>query len=410
MENIVLSESVEMVSSLETECPEGLDPLLWDSWKHWQDLGQDDFRYQVKQGLQGKNIGLGNGLTAINRYIYGTHKARYYLIGADSGVGKTTISDFMYILQAWEEAKRLGRNFKCFYFSFELSKTSKVARWVSYYVFVKYGIRLPSDYILGRVEGKLLTKEHEKLVMLAHQQVLELLKCVHIMDHMIHPTLVFESLATEYEKLGTVTREKVSEEDARKGKKGFIKGYKANDPDMIVMAYLDHMALTHSEKGLDTKGTMDKLSKYFVVLRNLFDTTVVAIQQFSTDMLAANRTMFTKKSEATIRPTRLDFGDSKATYRDADVVLAYIKPGQDLSSFYGYNLSPIDGLGGCMVAQYILKNRYGPADRMLPLFLDGATGFVYDLPDPNNPILMLDWYDKAQQIEQLCKEFCPTKN
>lgn len=396
-------------SSLETDCPAEVDPKLWETWQKWEDRPANDFIHMFKSGQRGDNVGLGNGLTMVNRYIYGTHRARYYLEGADSAVGKTTISDFKYILKGYEEAQRLKRRFKVFYCSFEIGRVDKIGRWVSYYIFLKFGVRLPTDYILGRIEGMIVTKEHEYMVMYAYGEVMKMMECISFVDTMIHPTKIFEDLITfHYEKEGIVERAPVSKEDEKKGKKGFIKGFKPKDHMCITILLIDHLALAAHESGLDTKGTMDKLSKYAVVLRNLFGTTIVAIQQFSTDMMSAGRQMQVKKNEAMLAPSRLDFGDSKATYRDADVVHAYIRPSQHVGEFYGYNVSKDLGLGDCMVVNYLLKNRYGPANRMIPLFLDGCTGFVYDLPDnPTNLVAMQPWYDKAQEIEKLCRVFCP---
>jgi hypothetical protein len=396
---------------IDTSCPEGVDPELWDSWQKWEELPADDFRHVVAQGQTGKNVGFGNGLKNLNKYTYGTHKGRYYLIGADSAVGKTTITDFMFVLKAYEESVRTGRKFICYYFSFEISKVQKIARWVSYYIFIKHNLRLPADYITGRIKGKLLTAAHRKMVMEAYDIITKMMKCVKVMDHMVHPTLIFDAIIHEYENYGTVLRGTVTEEEKKQGKKGLVKGFKANEDDIMIMVVVDHIALTNSEKGLDIKGTMDKLSKYAVVLRNLFNTTIVFIQQFSTDAMSTARAMMTKKTEVSITPNRLDFGESKTVFRDACVVLAYTRPNKDLATFMGYNLSTDDGLGKCFIAQYLLKNRYGASDVILPLFIDGVTGYIYDLPlDPRNPIAMQPWYDLAQQIEQICQKFCPVED
>jgi len=122
-----------------------------------------------------------------------------------------------------------------------------------------------------------------------------------------------------------------------------------------------------------------------------------------------------KKSVDSIAPQRIDFGDSKATFRDADVVIGLTKPiAMDYEEFKGYSLMPDPAgvregwLGQCFIAAYIMKNRYGPGGRLIPLFLDGITGMVYDLPlQPSNLIAMQQWYDKAKQIEEICQQFCP---
>jgi len=366
-------------------------------WDSWNSLPSSDFIHQVQSGRQGKNIGLRNGLVYINNFLNGTHKARYYLIGADSGVGKTTLADFMFVLQAYKSAKALGRKLKIFYCSFEIGKADKIARWTSYYVFQKYKIRLPSDYILGRIEGCLLSDAHAKMVKEAYSLIKEMFdECVTFIDLLLGPTNIFNSIVEgHFEKRGKILR------DEHKNITGFV----ADDPEYMTMLMVDHLALTEEENNEGPKRTMDKLSRKAVILRNIFQCTAVFVQQFSTDMLAANRAMHTKKGDiASIAPTRLDFGDSKATFRDADVIIGAVCPGRDLKVCMGYDLSP-GALGTAMILAYIMKNRYGKANKVIPLFMDGVTGIFADLPPRNENDN--SWYEEAQKIEQVCLSFSP---
>lgn len=411
-DNHIIEAQIEDLEQSEIgDAPEGVDPATWNEWKNWNMRPANDFIYQVKRGMTGANVGIGNGLHNVNKYIYGTHTARYYLIGADSSVGKTTIADFMYVLKFWEDAKRLKRPVKIFYCSFEVAKLDKIARWCSYYIFIRYQVRLPSDYILGRIEGRLVTAEHEKMIMVAYQMVTEIMKDIHFLDNVVHPTAIFESLIEHhFEKAGTVLRTDVSEEERAKGRKGYVLGYIPRDPNLMTMLVIDHLALTGTEQKLDTKGIMDRMSKYCIVLRNIFHCTECIIQQFSTDLMSFHRT--NKKNPESIAPQRLDFGDSKATFRDADVVFGLVNPlSYDFDKFLGYTMMSDtgEGLGQCFRAMYLMKNRYGPSGRVLPLFLDGVSGIVYDLPLDPNPINMQPWYDKTNEIEILCQTFSPSR-
>lgn len=402
---------IEDTNPVDISPPEGVDESIWKQWQDEEELKKDKFLYQLKRGMQGHNVGLDNGLTNINKYIYGTHKGRYYLIGAESGVGKTTISDFMFVLKAWESSKKLGRKIKIFYFSFEIGKIEKLYRWVSYFIFIKYKIQLPSDYLQGRIAGKTVTKEHSEMILYAYSIIKEMLKDVTIVEDTLTPTKIFNAMIDEhFSKHGTIERAAVSAEDIKKKKKGSLKGYTENDSDLTTIIMIDHLALTEGERGMDTKMVMDTMSKYCIVLRNMFHATPVIIQQFSTDMMSAYRGAFGKKTEATIAPSRLDFGDSKATYRDADVVIGGTKPQKEMSQFCGYNMKhpEDDGLGDYFIASYLMKNRYGPANRMLPLFLDPVVGIPYDLPlTPSNPIIMCDWINNALKLEEICQTFSP---
>lgn len=381
-------------------------PNLDTDWDNWKERPGNDFIYQVQNGMLGKNTGLNNGLTHINKYLYGTHRGRYYLLGADSGVGKTTIADFMFVLKAWEEARANNKRIRIWYCSFEIARTDKVARWAAYWTYHKYGIRIPSDYILGRISGKLLSPEHLSMVKHAYGIITEMMKDIVFIDIMMNPTMILEGMIGYFEKHGTVKRDEVGQEDKKKGNKGRLTSFVADDPDMMTMLVVDHIALANSESGLETKGVMDRLSKHAVSLRNIFNMTIVFVQQFSTDMLAANRAMHIKKSVESIMPTRLDFGDSKSTFRDADVVMGLIQPGRDLVECIGYNTTN-SGLGLYMTLACIIKNRYGSSGRMSPLFLDPVTGTAYDLPYPSNPLSEDEWYDKAKEIDDLCQVYFP---
>jgi hypothetical protein len=240
-----------------------------------------------------------------------------------------------------------------------------------------------------------------------------MMKDIVIVEDTLHPTKIFETMVEEHFALpenGIVTRSEISAEDKKKhpNKKGYVKGYQETDPNAITIMVIDHLALVGHELSLSTKDLMDKMSKYAIVIRNLFHGTPVIIQQFSTDMMGAYRGAFGKKTEGTIAPQRLDFGDSKSTYRDGDVVIGLTKPQKEMPVFHGYNLSATDGLGDYFTAMYLMKNRYGPANRMLPIFLEPICGIPSDLPlDPNNDFAMQEWYEKAQQIEQICQTFSP---
>jgi hypothetical protein len=164
--------------------------------------------------------------------------------------------------------------------------------------------------------------------------------------------------------------------------------------------------------GLTLKGAMDKLSRYFVILRNQFNCTVIAIQQFSTDLMAAKRekalSATGSKQSVMIAPQRLDFGDSKTTFRDADVVIGLVKPSDfELSEFQGYDLSPTKqgGLGGYFLVMYLMKHRQGPSDKKFAIFINYVAGMCYDLPQELDSIQ--PWYDKAAQLDQLCQQYSP---
>lgn len=373
--------------------------VLVDKW----DKEPDSYTRAIEEGRKGMMQGMANGLTRINDYLYGTHSGRYYLVGADSGVGKTTLADFMFLISLWLDCKRKGVPFKAVYLSFELSKEAKIARWSSTFIKFLYGVDLPSDYIQGRIPGLTLSDEHYQMSRVAKQYVDAMMEDVEVIEAGVHPTWIFNHVIEKYEKWGTIHRDPPPKD--RPKAKGFIKGYTPHDPRMITALYCDHLALAHEEKGLSgIKAVIDRISQNAVFLKNTFKTLIVFLQQFTTDLVSTHRS--TKKGDTIYAPQRLDFGDSKYTYRDADVVFGLVSPVMfDVKTYKKYD---IEKFMEYFLACHIMKNRYGPASRMIPLFMNRVSGVFEELPqDPLNELAMEPFYNNVNKLESTCQLFSP---
>jgi hypothetical protein len=92
----------------------------------------------------------------------------------------------------------------------------------------------------------------------------------------------------------------------------------------------------------------------------------------------------------------------------ADLVLGLIKPVQySLKTFYGYNL---DLIGQYFIVSFIMKNRYGPADRWIPLFMNPLAGIFYDVPElqamtPTGAPAITYLIEEAQRLDKICQQF-----
>lgn len=363
-------------------------------------LSQTHILRRIDRGRQGLNVGVPTMNAHVDKYTYGMHQARYYLIGADSSVGKTTIADFLYVLNAYWQAKIMGRKLYIFYYSFEISKEQKMLRWISFFVYLLYGQSLPSDYIDGKITGMRLTDEHLKMVQYATAYVDEMMESIVFVEDSLHPTRIFHDLIEgHYEQIGKVHRGK--SHDGKK--KGPITGWEPNDPMAITLLVLDHAALLSPEQGFDTKQTIDLMSKYIVTLRNLFNMTAVVVQQFNTDMTSYNR--MNRKGDSVIAPQRIDFGDSRYTFRDADVVFGAIKPAMyDIESYYGYS---VKDLKEYLVMFHLMKNRWGADHKALPMFINPIAGYVKCLPVSSIDIAMDPFVKEAIELDKLVQLFTP---
>lgn len=375
----------------------------------WENLPRKHFIRMVEQGRLGLNLGLRNGLKDINKYIYGTQVGYYYLIGADSKVGKTSLADFMFVLNAYEDCLREGRKLYLYYFSFEISKAQKYLKWVSYYLFLKFGLILPGSYISGKVrkDGIILpvTDEHMKMIRVAYAYVEKLMSSIVFIEDPMTPTGIWVEMLKHYKTIGVIDQEKPSEHS----KYGRIKGFEFNEGEerSVTMGVIDHGALLATERGFDTKKTMDQLSKYIVAMRNIFDMTWIFVQQFNNELTSVNRDTWKKVTENSIMPQRLDFGDSTYPFRDADVVFGLVGPFRfDMKVYREYDITRFREF---LIILSLMKNRYGEGDTWLPIFFNPIAGHFFDVPEPKRANApggdpLAPFYNKINQIQE-CQKY-----
>ena len=136
---------------------------------------------------------------------------------------------------------------------------------------------------------------------------------------------------------------------------------------------VDHIALAMEERNFNTKQTIDKLSQYMVGFRNNYGMSPVIIQQLAFDSESDER-----HKSGRLTPTLKDFGDSKYTTRDANVIMTLFSPYRyQLDQFQGYNVAE---LGNSYRSLEILENRDGEPNINLGLNFIGPCGTFRELP------------------------------
>lgn len=348
--------------------------------------------------------------------LFGIHQATYTLIGADSGVGKSSLANYVYVLEAYNQALITGKRFKIFYYSFEISEEVLIMKWLTYVVKVQHDVDLHVDYIQGRIKGMELSDEHNEMVDEALDYVHQMLKIITIFDTPRNPTAIFHQMIDYAEESGKVERteqvdKKRKDKDGKPKKTTYITGFTPNDPEEIVEIIIDHVALSTPEQGMNIKETIDLLSKYMVFGRNRFGYSPLLIQQFNSEMQSVERRKF---KAAALAPQRMDFGDSKYTYRDADIVIGMINPSFfDISEFYGYSILPggkeghMYYLGEFFVMAFIMKNRYGMTNVPIPMLMHGMCGTFYDLPNPDANFELEEIGEYTLKLRDICQSFSP---
>ncbi len=290
--------------------------------------------------------------------------------------GKTTFADYTSFLIPYFHCRANNIPLDIIYYSFELGKKDKQAKITSFLLEQLYKIRISADIILGRNERLLTPNEYEKVKEVV-KLVDEMFSKIYFIDENINPDGIFKQMMDYIRSIGTIEN------------KVFI----PNNPDRWTIIIIDHIGLVDTSKKHPTlKEAMDTLSKYLVYFRNKFNFTSIVIQQFNTELTSTHRK---NQSEASIAPQRLDFADSKYTYRDADIVLGLVNPNlYGLSTASGYTVSKCEDL---LIELYLMKNRYGRANIKIPMLLNPTGSFIELEKNTSN--------EEKEKVYKLAKTF-----
>jgi replicative DNA helicase len=337
------------------------------------------FKKRVDDGLLGKYHGLPNGLNRFNRYLYGIQRKRYYLYGGLSGSAKTTLVDFK-LLNALSYAKKHGIKVYVKYYSFEIDKETKQANFLSCHIFNKHKKIIPPQKILGLGKFR-LTEEEQELVNKELPYIDEIFSEIDFCFDPINPTGIYKDLLTHFNATGTFKMRSYKktnhdkygnekEEDAK-----LMESYTSNDPNSYTICVIDHLALCKSEGGKDVKQTIDKISEYTVLLRNICGLTAMYIQQFNQGLNSVDRQKF---KGIDISPQQNDFKDSTNPYQDCDCAIGIMNAYKmDMEECLGYDLTQLKNRFRMLK---IIKNRGGYDNVACGLTFIPEGGYFKELP------------------------------
>ena len=178
--------------------------------------------------------------------------------------------------------------------------------------------------------------------------------------------------------------------------KGFnyFKPYKENEYNLI---YIDHISLISTEKGMDLRESINKLSEYLVMLRNRYNFTPIVIQQ-----QVFNETIDAFKI-GKLKPTVTGLSDSKYVARDANLVLSLFTPfNYELREYMGYDITKFKKN---ITFLEVLVNRNGESNNVAPLYVDGAVTYFSELPLPTNTAAIQQIYNFINKTINTSKSF-----
>jgi hypothetical protein len=339
-----------------------------------------ELKERIKDGLEGRFEGLSMGLPKLSTVIFGVQRSTIGLIGAGSGVGKSTLLDYM-ILHALEDAENKGITLNIFYNSFEIDKLTKMCNWLSVRIYDKYNIVISPEVIKGFGKHR-LTKDQKELVDSEIEYIEKLFDKIHWQFKSENPTGAYKRCWKFMENRGKILKENYTDDNGEE--KAKVIGYKLNNSNEYNLMVTDHLYLLKKERDMDTKRTIDKFSEYQVELARLFGFSFINLQQFNSGLSSTERVKF---KGVDLAPQQSDFRDSTNPFSDSDWVIGLMNPFKlDMDTCLGYDIKKLKDK---MIMLKIIKNRLSKDNVGIGLLSNFKAGSFEELPKPNE----LD-YDK----------------
>jgi hypothetical protein len=332
----------------------------------------DILEQEINNGLDGLNSGIPIGFDRLNNHI-GIRKRIYFLIGGNTGSGKTSFLDDAFVLNPYDWYISKDNNTKIklriIYRSMERSRVYKLAKWTVRKIFLDHGILIPiSKLLTWNVKGERMTKDEHDLVLMYRDYINGMSDVITIIDGPENPVGVAKELR-EY----ALSRGK--EEKIDKWNKIYI----PDDSNEITLVILDTLNLLKTTKDHPTKKqAIDKMSDELRYARDFFNYTPVAVSQFNREISNIQRI-----KNGDVEPQLEDFKESAQTQEDADVVVSLFDAIRyKVKDPSGYDLNKLkdEATGATYFRSLrVLKNSYGCDNLRIGLAFLGEIGRFKEL-------------------------------
>lgn len=267
---------------------------------------------------------------------------------------------------------------KIFYYALEETANDVMLRFMSHLLYKLDNISISTDDLQSVREGKLLDlRILELLDSEKYRKYLDFFSSHVEFSESTNPTGVLKECEKYALDNGQVFYKKKTIKDDFGNDKVIKKFdyYIPNDPEEYKIIFYDHVSLTSTERGMSLKESIDKLSEYFVTLRNKYNYSPVVVQQqaFAGESLEAIK-------EQKLRPTIANLADSKYTARDCNTCLGLFSPYKfELRDYKKYDITRLKD--NCRFLE-VLVNRGGIMGGIIGLYFNGESCYFEELPQP----------------------------
>ena len=392
----------------------------------------NDFLIDFDVGLSGNAINIPfvrhpctNELSKIGRMI-NVSKGMYTMLGGNSGTGKTSIADTLYVLNIffWYMRNKEHTNIKPYwiYRSMERSIKHKIAKWTCWLLYIDYGIIMDIPTILQWSNKKRELTEEEKGFIKGYDKFFDtLFQYLDIKQGAENPTGVYKyarriahdkgSWITSGDKGMFINNNKVADFNSDRFEEvsgglhrlyndielygttyrifEYDTKYVPRDPNEVVFHMTDHVGKLSSESrdgiAFNDKQILDKHYEYMGSMRDICAWNPVDIIQFNrgVETYSRNRVIAKGAKDTELTISSADFKGSGDGYENCDLALGLLNPYQlNEMAYGGYKIEKFiaEGNENRFRSLSIVKNSYGVDSSSFGLLFIGENGFCTQLP------------------------------
>lgn len=333
----------------------------------------------------GKHIAIPFGFPRLDKEFPGITQGTYHIVSASQKVGKSQITDALYIFNVVNFILTQPTNItaKIFSFNLEMSSESKMRQVMAYRLFQKHKIILSPRKLQSLLEDYILSDDILRFLDEDREWFEKFEQIVSYQDNIRNPTGIFKHMVNYARDNGNyydknnqiIPMELILKNDETINKT--IDRYEMSNPDEYRIVITDHIGLLNQEKHegqmMNLYDTIAKWSSdYCIRLRNRFKYTIVNVQQ----QAAMSESLDAAKMDMK-EPSAANLSDYKSSSKDVNVLLALHSPFRAKQRTYmGYN---IEKLRDNFRQLFILLDREGSACET-SLYFNGACNVFKELP------------------------------
>lgn len=316
-------------------------------------------------------------------FLPGTEMGKFIVVTANQKVCKTKFCDYVYVYETlFFMMKNPDVKVKIFYFCLEESAKKKFIEFQCHLLYRLDGIIISPTELASTDKDKPVPDTI--LELLESDKYQEYIKkfeeVVEYIDSEKNPTGInkrcrdfalsnghinYKTIETKDPITGNITTKEVIDP---------VNPYTPDDPELYKIVILDNAANLATETGLDKKGTIEKMAKYAITLRNQLNYTFILVQHQAQAQEGIENFKLNK-----IKPSSDGLADCKTTTRDVNMVIGLYSPFKyGLPKYEGYDITKFRNHIRFM--EVVEDRDYGSNGNICPLYFDGAVSMFSELP------------------------------